>query len=902
MTAPFTPRPHSRSTHLGLSNKQLSKISGTIASVRRNRQIADVSEDEDVNERTTRREQERKVGTNGREVNGGRRERQVSQPKEPPRTPPEDISFAVEASFVRAPLNSRVVTRPSFPSPGPSTRKGKEKARDPTSLHGIPLEVQEALILEDLLHVLMGIPGTYVTVDPAYDPDESPEGGVQFAANPTLDHSLRDLVDRILPLATYYTAINEFMQLRSQLECGLVNHALCAAIRDMLKDYLTLVSQLEHLFNTSPSFTLQKLWFYTHPTLHTLSLIYSLTNELILADHPELENDEDEEEEEEMDEIDAINEELGLGFARTQGKLKKLSALEEAGIIKGGEVVAVLWDRVMNMSGDPTAHELYLALFRGASAPYAAMLERWTTTGHLKDPYEEFMVKESKDINRGIIDMDYIDDYWERRYTLRDGSTVSGSDRRQAGISKPRFEGGRLPGGACIPPLLDAWKQKVLLAGKYLNVIRECGIEVPAIQRLDEDVSLDSDKFYQRIEDAYTLANRALLKLLVKDQDLIPCLRSLKYYFFLSRSAYLAGFFENARLELAKPSKSASLNKLQSLFDLALASSASSAEDGIRGEVQIVMAPSSLYEFLTRVLNIEGAVVGDEIVSAPSNGKGTAAGSRAGENGGGDDRKVHRSTKDKGKERESKESSTMQAMDALTLDYKVKFPLSLIISRKAVLHYQLLFRFLLHLKQAEQSLTDMWSEHKSAPWSGPRSSHPDLERWKLRVIVLRSRMLSYVQQVLAFATGDILEPSWKDLERKLEKFLDGDGKSGKGHGKGGTVDQLLRDHWDFLNTCMKGCMLTSTRFLKLFASLLHTCCRFAVFNSKLTRTLESALTALADGDTELATSPMDKRWDIIGKFEMNFSHNHKSFYDLVQYTALSEVALLPLVHRLGQNR
>lgn len=168
---------------------------------------------------------------------------------------------------------------------------------------------------------------------------------------PCVDPSLRDLVDRILPLATYHTAINDFIQGRSQLECGLVNHALCAAIRDMLKDYLTLVSQLEHQFNTSPSFTLQKLWFYAHPTLHTLSLIYSLTSDLMKADHPELDNDGDEEEEEEIDEIDMMNEELGIGFGRTPGKLKKLTALEDAGIIKGGEVVAVLWDRVMNMSG-----------------------------------------------------------------------------------------------------------------------------------------------------------------------------------------------------------------------------------------------------------------------------------------------------------------------------------------------------------------------------------------------------------------------------------------------------------------------------------------------------------------------------------------------------------------------
>ena len=52
---------------------------------------------------------------------------------------------------------------------------------------------------------------------------------------PQLDPSLRDLVERIIPLATYYTSISTFVELRSHLDYGLVNHALCAAIRDMLK-------------------------------------------------------------------------------------------------------------------------------------------------------------------------------------------------------------------------------------------------------------------------------------------------------------------------------------------------------------------------------------------------------------------------------------------------------------------------------------------------------------------------------------------------------------------------------------------------------------------------------------------------------------------------------------------
>lgn len=53
--------------------------------------------------------------------------------------------------------------------------------------------------------------------------------------SPLVDPSLRDLVDRVLPLATYYTGISTFVESRSHTDYGLVNHALCASIRDMLK-------------------------------------------------------------------------------------------------------------------------------------------------------------------------------------------------------------------------------------------------------------------------------------------------------------------------------------------------------------------------------------------------------------------------------------------------------------------------------------------------------------------------------------------------------------------------------------------------------------------------------------------------------------------------------------------
>lgn len=86
--------------------------------------------------------------------------------------------------------------------------------------------------------------------------------------------------------------------------------------------------------------------------------------------------------------------------------------------VKGGEVLAIIYDRMQNMSGDPTASTIYGTLLKAAGKPYVEMIRDWVSTGKLVDPYEELLVKESKFINRGILEMDYTDEYWERRYTV----------------------------------------------------------------------------------------------------------------------------------------------------------------------------------------------------------------------------------------------------------------------------------------------------------------------------------------------------------------------------------------------------------------------------------------------------------------------------------------------------
>jgi gamma-tubulin complex component 2 len=62
-------------------------------------------------------------------------------------------------------------------------------------------------------------------------------------------------------------------------------------------------------------------------------------------------------------------------------------------------------------------------------------------------------------------------------------------------------------------------------------------------------------------------------------------------------------------------------------------------------------------------------------------------------------------------------------------------------------------------------------------------------------------MLAFVQQIQAFATLEVFEPNWRVLETSLANVT--------------TVDQLLINHVDFLDTCLKGCMLTSSKLLEV---------------------------------------------------------------------------------------
>lgn len=383
------------------------------------------------------------------------------------------------------------------------------------------------------------------------------------------------------------------------------------------------------------------------------------------------------------------------------------------------------------------------------------------------------------------------------------------------------------------------------------------------------------------VNSAYAHANTSLLELLLTTHALPARLRSLKHYFFLDRADFFQYFMEIASTELLKPAKKINLSKLQSLFDLALRQPGSiAASDPFKEDVIVQMNETDLTKWLMRVVNVSGM---DENAMQI-------------------DTTTHRAAPGEVDEK------AINGYSALQLDYKMPFPLSLVISRKTVLRYQLLFRHLLTLRHLESQLCSAWKDHTTVYTWKHRSKYPLVERWKRRAWTLRARMLVFVQQLLYFCTMEVVEPNWAKLMKRLEEVK--------------TVDQLMQHHVDFLDTCLKECMLTNSKLLKvcpnpnasrppltpqIHSKLLVTCSMFATYTSHLSRSLIAADPELAspsvrfESGKNLPFDPenMTKLNENLGKYEHNFGRHLKILLDALNYFAATEtVVLLSLCARL----
>lgn len=183
-------------------------------------------------------------------------------------------------------------------------------------------------------------------------------------------------------------------------------------------------------------------------------------------------------------------------------------------------------------------------------------------------------------------------------------------------------------------------------------------------------------------------------------------------------------------------------------------------------------------------------------------------------------------------------------------------------------------------------------------------------------------MLVFVQQMLFFATAEVMEPNWQKLmikvdeSQSLENDLLTTLDTGKPVKTKRTVDELMQDHLDMLDSCMKDLGLTQGKLLKIHAKLMTGCTLFAQYTASLSRSLYAADPDLASiGDqpgkessnartSTASASDTDPdrlvKMDVtLKRYEEYFSKHLKILIDSLNYFAATEtVVLLGLCARL----
>ncbi|XP_059954348.1 gamma-tubulin complex component 2 isoform X2 [Mesoplodon densirostris] len=606
----------------------------------------------------------------------------------------------------------------------------------------LPLAAQEAAVVEDLLYVLVGVDGRYITAQPLTGRQSR-----TFLVDPSLDLSIRELVSRVLPAASSYSTVTRFVEEKSSFEYGQVNHALAAAMRTLVKEYLILVTQLEQL-QRQGLLSLQKLWFHIQPAMRTVDILASLATSV------------------------------------------------DKGECVGGSTLSLLHDRSFSYTGDSQAQELCLYLTTAASVPYFEILEKWIYRGIIDDPYSEFMVEE-RELRKEKIQEDYNDRYWEQRYTVVQrqipsflqkmaGKVLSTEDVVKDADEQPDEEvRGAGVAGFRAQESLSPWSWGVpgatLLAGKYLNVVRECGHDVTCPVAKEVIYTLKERAYVEQIEKAFNYASKVLLDFLMEEKELVARLRSIKRYFLMDQGDFFVHFMDLTEEELKKPVDDITPTRLEALLELALRMSTANT-DPFKDDLKIDLMPHDLITQLLRVLAIETKQEKAMVHADPT-------------------------------------ELTLSGLEAFSFDYVVKWPLSLIINRKALTRYQMLFRHMFYCKHVERQLCNVWISNKTAKQYSLHSA-----KWFAGAFTLRQRMLNFVQNIQYYMMFEVLEPTWHVLEKSLRSACN--------------IDDVLGHHTSFLDNCLKDCMLTNPELLRVFSKLMSVCVMFTNCMQRFTQSMK----------------------------------------------------------------
>nr|CAD7424316.1 unnamed protein product [Timema monikensis] len=328
-----------------------------------------------------------------------------------------------------------------------------------------------------------------------------------------------------------------------------------------------------------------------------------------------------------------------------------------------------------------------------------------------------------------------------------------------------------------IPVFLERVAEVILRTGKYLNVIRQCGKNIKTPQ--DEEIvyTIKERQYFESIEKAYLFASKTLLQLLMEENDLMRRLKSVKHYFLLDQGDFIVQFMDSCEEELSKNIGDIIPTRLESLLELALRTSAANS-DPYKDDMRTELLPYDLTFQMSKILSIE--------------------------------------TQEEKEYRLPLDHLNLVGLESFTFGYEVKWPVSLVLNRKAIACYQMIFRHLFHCKHVERLLCRVWISNKVV-----KSFHLKNAKMYVPAFALRQRMLNCIQNLEYYMMVEVIQPNWLAFLSKMNDV--------------NNVDEVLVCHSDFLDTCLKDCMLTNPDLLRIVNSLMSACEQFCQFMQQMTK-------------------------------------------------------------------
>ena len=494
---------------------------------------------------------------------------------------------------------------------------------------------------------------------------------------------------------------------------------------------------------------------------------------------------------------------------RTMEVLRRVAEVAEC--VKGGALlnaVSALMDA--EFLGDSKAQDVLTYLLDASSVPYLSMLRGWLDSGSISDPYGEFMIQQSPDEDsRGVV--------------LGGGSTSGENWLHWFIVCDEHI--------LCTLSLTGRERgiavDKILTTGKYWNAIQFCqgshshesdemkdGEESESGMQIDSSVwkfSMSSIELSAYIDRSYKEAAMRLRQVVLGEYQLIKSLRVMKRYFLLDQGDFFVHFLDMAEAELLKEMTEVSRGRVQNWLSMSVQPSGGGAArmSNLSGEtfsMERYMASSLQASFAT-----ESLVDRLDDLYVASGGMRT------------------QEARTPSRHLYGAMNRGLTGIEALTLDFQyVPFPVSLILSHRAVSSYQLLFRHLFFVKHVERRLVGTWLDHQSM------KEFQKLRKSLCPTFGLRQRMLHFIQNLVYYMMFEVIEPNWQMMENSISSGKKQSGNSGLGFSVAGdgdnndqTVDDILSMHNEFLRRTLKDCLLTNGDLIRTLTKLMTTCLLFS---------------------------------------------------------------------------